>query len=169
MLSPEFQRALVQASRHAERMGCEYTTLECLLLALIEHPAVGPDLDRFRIDIKRLRHDLKAFLRTERTAALPGGAEAPRPTVAVRRVLRQAAEAERADRAGAPTGRHRLTALMAQPESPAVWFLRRRSALPESQARLWSDAEPLEAEESTRLLRCLRLEMGFPRSLPGRG
>ena len=26
-----------------------------------------------------------------------------------------------------------------------------------------------EAEESTRLLRCLRLELSFPRSLPGRG
>ncbi len=140
MLSPGVQRALVDASRHAARMGCEYTTLECLLLALTDHPAAGPDLRRFRIDIRRLRHDLKAFLQTESHGVRAAGDDMPRPTVAVRRVLQQAAEAERTERAGAATGRHLLTALMAQPESPAVWFLRRRADLPASHARLWSDA-----------------------------
>ena len=140
MLSPEHQRALVQASRHATRLGCEYTSLECLLLALTEHPALQPELDRFQIDVKRLRHDLTAFLQAERRTDHAADAEAPRPTVAVKRVLRQAAAAERAEGAGAVAGRHLLTALMAQPESPAVWFMRRRSALPSSEDRMWSDA-----------------------------
>ena len=52
MLSPDIQRALVQASRHAKRLGCEYTTLECQLLALTEHPTAGPEFHCFRTDIK---------------------------------------------------------------------------------------------------------------------
>ncbi len=140
MLSPDYQRALVQASRHAERLGCEYTTLECLLLALTEQPALGPELDRFQIDVKRLRHDLTTFLRAENGHHRPRETEAPRPTLAVRRVLQMAAETDRAEGAGPPLGRHLLTALMAQPESPAVWFLRRRSTLPQGDERPWSDA-----------------------------
>ncbi len=140
MLSPEYQRALVQASRHATRLGCEYTSLECLLLALTEQPALKPELDRFQIDVKRLRHDLTAFLQAERHTDHAQDAEAPRPTVAVMRVLRQAAAADRADGAHAVSGRHLLTALMAQPESPAVCFMRRRSALPSGDERMWSDA-----------------------------
>ena len=139
-MPPEHQRVLVQASRHATRLGCEYTSLECLLLALTEHPALTPELGRFQIDVKRLRHDLTAFLRSERSVVHSDNAEAPRPTIAVRRVLRQAAEAARADRSGAFAGRHLLTALMAQPESPAVWLMRRRSALPGCDERLWSEA-----------------------------
>jgi hypothetical protein len=105
--------ALAQERKH------EYTTLEHLLLALIDDADAAPVVEACRVDLGELRETVVAYVDNDLGALVKNDGEAPRPTAGFHRVIQRAVI--HVQSAGRPqvTGANVLVAIFSEAESHA--------------------------------------------------
>ena len=113
-----FQRALACADQRKH----EYTTLEHLLLALIDDAVAAAVMKACRVDLDALKEKLVSYIDNELRSLVTDDGRASRPTAAFQRVVQRAMlDAQGLGRD--TTGADLLVAIFAETESPAVWLL----------------------------------------------
>jgi hypothetical protein len=122
-LSRAVGRVLAQAVAAAGARDHEYTTLEHLLLALIDDAEAATVMKACKVDLGVLKQDVVRFiddelgtLATERDGGSP-------PTPALQRVVQRALRDAHDLSRDAATGADLLVAMLEETESPAVWLL----------------------------------------------
>ena len=105
-LSADAQISLSVALAEAERLGHEYSGVEHLLYALTFDEEAASILRHAGADVDSLLGDLAAYLEEELAPARPGraGAESPRLSIALQRVLTWAGAGGQGSRAATGTG-----------------------------------------------------------------
>ena len=124
MLSKTLHSTVMRAVAFAKARGHEYTTLEHLLLALLEDEDALEVFRASRLDLNRLQEDLEQFLDQNISPMLGEINDEPKATAGLHRVLRRAVvHLNYAGKGGEATGANVLVALYAELESHAVYFL----------------------------------------------
>lgn len=131
MMSKELERKLAEAAELAKQQRHEFVTLEHILLALTESPAVVEILHSCACDVQKLKRDLRTLIKKNCPQLSPenigayGGMESWQPefTLACHRLFQRAAMQVRS--AGRPliTEGHLLVALFYEQDSFAVFSL----------------------------------------------
>ncbi|MGB5209861.1 MAG: ATP-dependent Clp protease ATP-binding subunit ClpA [Gammaproteobacteria bacterium] len=123
MLSSELEFCLNEAFRGARDKRHEFMTVEHLLLALIEVPAVVEVLRACSADIGRLREDLITFI-DETTPRLPDEDEQEvQPTLGFQRVLQRAVFHVQSSGKREVSATNVLVAIFGEKQSHAVYLL----------------------------------------------
>ncbi|MBL8226008.1 MAG: ATP-dependent Clp protease ATP-binding subunit ClpA [Chromatiales bacterium] len=123
MLSKELEICLNEAFAQARRKRHEYMTVEHLLLAIIEIPAVTEILKSCGADLARLRRDLEQFLE-ETVQRLPEGTDQDvQPTLGFQRVLQRAVFHVQSSGKKEVRGENVLVAIFGEKQSHAVYLL----------------------------------------------
>ena len=123
MLSSELEFCLNEAFRGARDKRHEFMTVEHLLLALIEVPAVVEVLRACSADIGRLREDLITFI-DETTPRLPEDDEQEvQPTLGFQRVLQRAVFHVQSSGKREVSATNVLVAIFGEKQSHAVYLL----------------------------------------------
>ena len=117
------ERALHKSISFANDRGHSYTTLEHLLLALIEDDDAISVFYACNVDIVRLRMDLEEFLDTQLTSDLGTDSSESQPTNAFQRVLQRAIIHVQSSGRDEVTGANVLVAIFAERESHAAYYL----------------------------------------------
>ena len=127
-LSPAFEATRRRAIDYAKQRFHQFTTLEHLLLGLIDDTDAGPVLRACKVDPAALKAGLLGYLGEGREGRRVDGDA--RLTPAFHRVMQRARV--RAQEAGrlALTGSDTLLALFAETQSPAVQLLHRQGVTP---------------------------------------
>ncbi|HZB53020.1 MAG TPA: LON peptidase substrate-binding domain-containing protein [Reyranella sp.] len=129
-LSPAFDVTRRRAMASATRRGHRYSTLEHLLLALIDDADASAVLRMCNADLEALKVDLLNFLGSEReNIFVEPGAEA-RPTPAFQRVGQRAQLNARELGHAAVTGANVLVGLFPETRSPAARLLDKQGVSP---------------------------------------
>ncbi|MGA7806979.1 Clp protease N-terminal domain-containing protein [Bradyrhizobium sp.] len=121
--SPELQATLHRAFGFARRRMHEYTTLEHLLLALIEDADASGAMKACNVDLATLNDAVAGDLDIELKELVTADGEATGPTAAFQRVVQRAVVHVRASGGQTVTGVQLVLAIFAERESPAVHFL----------------------------------------------
>jgi ATP-dependent Clp protease ATP-binding subunit ClpA len=125
MITQELQTAIRRSLDLATEKGHEYAGLEHLLLALLDDPKTSEVLRHCGVKIPTLKADLEKFL-TEEVSAQPEGQRSPaRPTLGFQRVIQRAAEHAISAERREVHGYNVLVAFFAEPNSHAVYFLKK--------------------------------------------
>jgi len=126
MLSEALKETLTSAIDETQRRRHEYVTLEHLLLALLDDPHAREVLVGCRGDIDQIRGDLEEFI-GDNVDSLPGNdpMESVLQTIGFGRVLKRAILHVQSSGKSEVTGANVLISLFAEPESYAVYLLRR--------------------------------------------
>ena len=124
MLSSELEYCLNEAFQRAREERHEFITVEHLLLALLDTPAVIEVLKACGADLARLRRELKAFIE-ESTPRLRGEEEETevQPTLGFQRVLQRAVFHVQSSARKEVTPVNVLVAIFSEKQSQAVYFL----------------------------------------------
>jgi len=124
MLSSELEYCLNEAFQRAREERHEFITVEHLLLALIDTPAVIEVLKACGADLARLRRELKTFIE-ESTPRLRGEEEETevQPTLGFQRVLQRAVFHVQSSARKEVTPVNVLVAIFSEKQSQAVYFL----------------------------------------------
>jgi hypothetical protein len=122
-LSPELEGTLHRAFGFARRRKHEYTTLEHLLLALIEDGDASAVMKACNVDLAVLKDGVAGYVDIELKKLLSADGGETRPTAAFQRVVQRAVVHVRASGGKSVTGAQLLLAIFAERESPAVRFL----------------------------------------------
>ena len=127
MLSAELEKTLHRALALASERRHEFATLEHLLLALCEDPDALAVLDACGIDMERLCRELSGFLNTELNNLITDTSHDATPTTGFQRVLQRAVLHVQSSGRGQANGANVLTAIFAERESHAVYFLQEQN------------------------------------------
>ena len=123
MLSSELEYCLNEAFQQARTKRHEYMTVEHLLLAVLDVPAVTDILKGCGADLARLRRDLEQFI-TESTPRLAEGSEQDvQPTLGFQRVLQRAVFHIQSSGKKEVRGENVLVAIFGEKQSHAVYLL----------------------------------------------
>ncbi|MDB5478238.1 MAG: clpA [Alphaproteobacteria bacterium] len=122
MLSPELEKTLHRALAHANTRRHEFSTLEHLLLSLMDDSDAVAVLRACGVDIDELRQELTDFVDNELEGLTSDSGEA-KPTSSFQRVLQRAAIHVQSSGRAEVTGANVLIALFSERESHAVFFL----------------------------------------------
>ncbi|HVY67183.1 MAG TPA: ATP-dependent Clp protease ATP-binding subunit ClpA [Gammaproteobacteria bacterium] len=124
MLSSELEYCLNDAFQRAREARHEFITVEHLLLALLDTPAVIETLKACGADLARLRKELKAFI-DESTPRLRGEDEEVevQPTLGFQRVLQRAVFHVQSSGRKEVTPVNVLVAIFSEKQSQAVYIL----------------------------------------------
>jgi ATP-dependent Clp protease ATP-binding subunit ClpA len=123
MLSNELETCLNEAFAQARRKRHEYMTVEHLLLAIMDIPAVTEILKSCGADLARLRRDLEQFLE-ETVQRLPEGTDQDvQPTLGFQRVLQRAVFHVQSSGKKEVRGENVLVAIFGEKQSHAVYLL----------------------------------------------
>ena len=101
----------------------EYTTLEHLLLALVEDADAVTVLRACGVDIEKIKRDVTEFLDKDLAGLATDRAGDPKPTAGFQRVVQRAAIHVQSSGRDEVTGANVLVALFSERESHAVYFL----------------------------------------------
>jgi ATP-dependent Clp protease ATP-binding subunit ClpA len=125
MLSPELEAAIRQALDDATKRGHEFSGLEHLLLALLADEKTADVVKHCGGNVPRLRGKLEAYLDKE-IAVVPEDEREPRaqPTLGFARVVQRAVNHVLGAGRSEANGTNVLVALMSEPDSQAVAFLK---------------------------------------------
>jgi ATP-dependent Clp protease ATP-binding subunit ClpA len=123
MLSSELEFCLNEAFQQARANRHEYMTVEHLLLAVLDIPAVGEIIKSCGADPARLRRELEQFIQ-ESTPRLPAGGEQDvQPTLGFQRVLQRAVFHVQSGGKKEVRGENVLVAIFGEKQSHAVYLL----------------------------------------------
>jgi Glyoxalase superfamily protein/Clp amino terminal domain, pathogenicity island component len=117
-LDSTLQRAVAYASERDH----EYTTLEHLLLALINDADAAAVMEVCKVDLGALKEDLVSYIDGELKALVIADGRDSRPTPGLQRVVERAALGAQIQGRD-PTGADLLVAIFDEKESHAAWFL----------------------------------------------
>lgn len=128
MLSKELELTLNLAFKGAREKRHEFMTIEHLLLALLDNVQALSVLRACNADTERLRMDLVAFV-DETTPRIPveDTHRETQPTLGFQRVLQRAVFHVQSAGKEEVTGANVLAAIFSEPDSQAVYFLRREN------------------------------------------
>jgi ATP-dependent Clp protease ATP-binding subunit ClpA len=122
MLSSELEYSLNEAFAQARTRRHEYMTVEHLLLAIMDMPAVAEILKACGGDLARLRRDLEQFI--EEMPRLPEGSDQDvQPTLGFQRVLQRAVFHVQSSGKKEVRGENVLVAIFGEKQSHAVYLL----------------------------------------------
>jgi len=116
-------RTLGRAIADAGQRDHEYTTLEHVLLALIDDVDASAVMKACEVDLEALRTDLESYIGNELQTLVAEFDGESRPTPAVQRVVQRALHHVQSLGRHEATGAEVLAAMFAERESPAVWLL----------------------------------------------
>jgi ATP-dependent Clp protease ATP-binding subunit ClpA len=122
MLSPELEKTLHRALALANSRKHEFSTLEHLLLSLIDDTDAAPVMRACGVDVDELRTELTEFIDHELEGLVSDAAEA-KPTSSFQRVLQRAAIHVQSSGRTEVCGANVLIAIFSERESHAVFFL----------------------------------------------
>jgi hypothetical protein len=115
--------ALHRSAVFAHERSHEYSTLEHLLLALLDDADARAVLDGCRSDVERLRRTLIRYLDHDLAVLVFEGDQAVKPTAGFHRVIQRAFIHAQATRRPEVNGAHVLVAMFSEQESHACFFL----------------------------------------------
>jgi hypothetical protein len=121
--STGLEATLHRAFASANQRTHEYTTLEHLLLALIDDADASAVMKACNVDLGVLRDALAAYVDNELTKLETGDDSNSRPTAAFQRVVQRAKLRVKELGGDTVTGAHVLLAIFPERESTAVWLL----------------------------------------------
>jgi len=127
MLSKELEFTLNQAFQSARERQHEFTTIEHLLLALLDNPAAAQVLRACGADIDILRRDIEVFLEETTPLMMEDDNRETQPTLGFQRVLQRAVFHVQSSEKKEVTGANVLVAIFSEQESQAVYFLDRQN------------------------------------------
>jgi ATP-dependent Clp protease ATP-binding subunit ClpA len=122
MLSTELEKTLHRALALANTRRHEFSTLEHLLLSLMDDSDAVAVLRACGVDVDELRNELTEFVDNELEGLVSDSGEA-KPTSSFQRVLQRAAIHVQSSGRAEVTGANVLIALFSERESHAVFFL----------------------------------------------
>ena len=123
MLNKELETSLNQAFKRAREKRHEFMTVEHLLLALIDNATASHLLGVCGTDLKKLAHELVAFI-DENTPLLPADdSRDTQPTLGFQRVLQRAVFHVQSSGKKEVSGANVLVAIFGEQESTAVYLL----------------------------------------------
>ncbi len=122
MLSKDVEYTLNIAFQEARDKGHEFTTVEHLLLALLDNPTAADILQSCGANIDRLREDLIIFI-SESTPHLVDDSQDTQPTLGLQRVLQRAVFHIQSAGKREVSAAHILVAIFGEQDSQAVYFL----------------------------------------------
>lgn len=122
MLSPELEKTLHRALALANTRRHEFSTLEHLLLALLDDSDAVPVLRACGVDMDELRAELTEFIDHELEGLISDSGDA-KPTSSFQRVLQRAAIHVQSSGRTEVGGANVLIAIFSERESHAVFFL----------------------------------------------
>ncbi len=122
MLSKDVEYTLNIAFQEARDKGHEFTTVEHLLLALLDNPTAADILQSCGAHIDRLREDLLIFI-SESTPHLVDDSQDTQPTLGLQRVLQRAVFHIQSAGKREVSAAHILVAIFGEQDSQAVYFL----------------------------------------------
>ncbi|GIK33919.1 MAG: ATP-dependent Clp protease ATP-binding subunit ClpC [Gammaproteobacteria bacterium] len=123
MLSSELEYCLNEAFQQARRNRHEYMTVEHLLLAILDIPAVAEILKSCGADMERLRRELEEFT-DQSTPRLKGESDQDvQPTLGFQRVLQRAVFHVQSSGKKEVKGENVLVAIFGEKQSHAVYLL----------------------------------------------
>ena len=123
MLSRNLEQTLHRALSLAADRKHEYTTLEHLLLGLVDDADAVTVLRACGVDIEKIKRDLTEFLDKDLAGLATDRAGDPKPTAGFQRVVQRAAIHVQSSGRDEVTGANVLVALFSERESHAVYFL----------------------------------------------
>lgn len=91
MLTKNLENSLHRAIKIAKKNNHEYSTLEHLLLALIEDPDARFIMENYEVDVNDLANHLRQFIENDLQTLYVKGLKETRPTAAFQRVVHRAA------------------------------------------------------------------------------
>jgi hypothetical protein len=121
--SAELESTLQRALAYANQRKHEYTTLEHLLLALMEDVTASGVMKVCEVDLDALKEKLVSYIDDELKTLVTDDGRKSRPTPAFQRVVQRAILHVEDLGRHAVTGGDILVAMFAETESPAVWLL----------------------------------------------
>jgi ATP-dependent Clp protease ATP-binding subunit ClpA len=124
MLSPELENAIRSALDDATRRGHEFSGLEHLLLALLGDEKTADVVKHCGANLPRLRGKLEAYLDKEVAVVPEDERDRAQPTLGFARVVQRAVNHVLGAGKGEANGTNVLVALMSEPDSQAVAFLK---------------------------------------------
>ncbi len=120
--SAALKSALLRAIAYANRRKHQYTTLEHLLLALIDDVDASAAMTACKVDLGTLKGNLTNYIDDDlKTLVIDDGES--RPTAAFQRVIQRAVIAVQSSGREEVTGANVLVAIFAERESHAAYFL----------------------------------------------
>jgi ATP-dependent Clp protease ATP-binding subunit ClpA len=123
MLSSELEYCLNEAFQQARRNRHEYMTVEHLLLAILDIPAVAEIIKSCGADMERLRRELEEFT-DQSTPRLKGESDQDvQPTLGFQRVLQRAVFHVQSSGKKEVKGENVLVAIFGEKQSHAVYLL----------------------------------------------
>jgi ATP-dependent Clp protease ATP-binding subunit ClpA len=126
-LMPTFSRDLEQSLDRALALANEryheYTTLEHLLLALVDDQDAAAVMRGCNLDVEKLRRNLASYVESELEAFITDGSEDSKPTAGFQRVIQRAVIHVQSSGREEVTGANVLVAIFAERESHAAHFL----------------------------------------------
>jgi ATP-dependent Clp protease ATP-binding subunit ClpA len=124
---PSFSRSLEQALRKALALANErhheYSTLEHLLLALVDDQDAAAVMRACSVDLDVLRRNLVDYVDSELANLVTDGADDSKPTAGFQRVIQRAVIHVQSSGRDEVTGANVLVAIFAERESHAAYFL----------------------------------------------
>jgi ATP-dependent Clp protease ATP-binding subunit ClpA len=124
MLSPELETAIRQALDDATKRGHEFSGLEHLLLALLADEKTADVVKHCGGNVARLRGKLETYLDKEIDALPEEERERAQPTLGFARVVQRAVNHVLGAGRSEANGTNVLVAIMSEPDSQAVAFLK---------------------------------------------
>src|SRR5215510_3775844 len=121
--SAELELTLHRARTYANERKHEYTTLEHLLLALIDDVNASGVMRVCDVDVDALKESLGSYIDNDLKPLVIDDGHKSKLTAAFKRVVRRAVLHAHGLGREMATGGHVLVALFDEKESPAVWFL----------------------------------------------
>ena len=131
--SAALDSTLHRAVAYASERDHEYTTLEHLLLALIDDADASAVIELCKVDVGRIKEDLVSYIDGELKALVIVDGRDSRPTPGFQRVVERAALSAQVQGRD-PTGADLLVAIFDERESHAAWFLSNQNMTQEDAA-----------------------------------
>jgi len=121
--SGSLERSLHRALALANERHHEYSTLEHLLLALIDDSDAAAVMKACNVDTEKLRGNLVSYIEGELENLVTDGGEDSKPTAGFQRVIQRAVIHVQSSGREEVTGANVLVAIFAERESHAAYFL----------------------------------------------
>jgi hypothetical protein len=121
--SPSLERSLRRAHSLANQRHHEYTTLEHLLLALVDDQDAADVMRACNVDIDKLRRNMVLYVESQLEDLVTDRAEDSKPTAGFQRVFERAVIHVQSAGREEVTGADVLLAIFYEREAPAFYFL----------------------------------------------
>jgi hypothetical protein len=121
--SPSLERSLRRAHSLANERHHKYTTIEHLLVALVDDQDAADVMRASSVDMDKLRRNLVTYVESELAGLVTDGAEDAKPTAGFQRVFQRAVIHVQSSGREEVTGANVLIAIFAERESHAAYYL----------------------------------------------